>query len=91
MAAVTSCKNTLYLLKNLTLMSRCGPSLVQLSYCLYLTNLRKGTIEKNKKKKEKNYTNVHTNDISKVLLMIIDLMPTISFRIRAVATIFERI
>ena len=58
---------------------------------MYLTNLRKGTIEKYKKKKEKNYTNVHTNDISKVLLMIIDLMPTISFRIRAVVTIFERI
>ena len=30
------------------------------------------------------------NDISKVLLMVIDLMPTISFPIRAVATIFDR-
>ena len=61
---------------------------------MYLTNLRKSTIENNQKKKKKkwkNYTNVHINDISKVLLMIIDLMPTISFRIRAVATIFERI
>ena len=56
---------------------------------MYLTNLRKGTIEKYKKRR-KNYTNVHINDISKVLLMIIDLMPSISFRIRAVATIFER-
>ena len=30
MATVTSCVNILYLLKNLALISRCGPSLVQL-------------------------------------------------------------
>ena len=30
MATVTSCVNTLYLLKNLALIIRCGPSLVQL-------------------------------------------------------------
>ena len=55
MAAVTSCENTLYLLKNLAHMSRCGPSLVQLLAELVISRsflsyqFEKGTIEKSEK------------------------------------------
>ena len=92
MAAVTSCENTLYLLKNLALM-RCGPSLVKLLAELVIWRLfvsYKSEEGHHRKSRWKNYTNVDINDISKVLLMVIDLMPTISFPIRAVATIFDR-
>ena len=92
MAAVTSCENTLYLLKNLALM-RCGPSLVKLLAELVISRLfvsYKSEEGHHRKSRWKNYTNVDINDISKVLLMVIDLMPTISFPIRAVATIFDR-
>ena len=59
-------------------MSRCDPSLVQLLAELVISRSfvsYKSGEGHHRKSLWKNYTNVDINDISKVLLMVIDLMP----------------